>query len=145
MRLKVAEITSGLHRCARPSCETCRGQGIAQDRARTVMTPIDLGFRQQPAERPAADKRAEMPLLVRPRGDIDAAAQTTRDLQPIDHAQRAIQPAGVGLRLDMAAEQQLRAVAARAANNVADAVDLGLQPGLGHPRGEPVARPHVVR
>ena len=86
-----------------------------------------------------------MPLLVRPRRDIDAAAKRARDLQPVDHTQRAIQPAGVRLRLDMAAEQQLRPVAARTADDVADAVDLRLQPGLGHPRGQPMARLHVLR
>ena len=65
-----------------------------------------------------------MAFLIGPGRDIDAAAKRARDLQPVDHAQRAIQPAGMRLGLDMAAEQQLRPVAARAADDVADAVDL---------------------
>ncbi len=86
-----------------------------------------------------------MALLVRPGRDIDPAAKRARDLQAIDHAQRAIQPAGMRLRLDMAAEQQLRAIAARAAEDIADAVDLGLQPGLGQTCRQPMARLHVLR
>ena len=86
-----------------------------------------------------------MPLLVRPAGDVDAAAQGARHLQAVDHAHRAIQPAGMRLGLEMAADQQERPLPSPAADDVADAVDLGIQPGLGQARGEPVPRLDVVR
>ena len=144
MRLEIAAIARGIDHGARTSGEPGLRQRIAQCRAVAIAARIDLRLGQQPAEGTAADERAEMALLIGPRRDIDAAAERARDLQAVDHAQRAIQPAGMRLRLDMAAEQQMRAVAARAADDVADAVDLRLEPGLGHPRRQPVSRLHVL-
>ena len=86
-----------------------------------------------------------MPLLVRPAGHVDAASQGARHLQAVHHAHRAIQPAGMRLGFQVAADQQERPLPSPAADDVADAVDLGVEPGLGQPRGEPVPRLDVLR
>ena len=86
-----------------------------------------------------------MAFLIGPCRDVDAVPERAGNLQAVDHAQRAIQPAGVRLRLDVAAEQQVRPLAARASDDVADAVDLRIKAGLGHARRKPVPRFDILR
>ena len=86
-----------------------------------------------------------MPFLVRPCRNIDAAAECACDLEPIDHAECAIQPPGMRLRLDVAAEQQLCPAAPCTTDDIADAVNLRIQSRLCHPRGQPMARLHIFR
>ena len=146
MRFQVAAIARRIDRRPRPPGQPGALQRVAQRRAVVaVVAGVELRLVHQAAERAAAEERAVMPLLVRPAGDVDAAAQGARHLQAVDHAHRAIQPAGMRLGLQMAADQQERPLPSPAADDVADAVDLGVEPGLGQPGGEPVPRLDVVR
>ena len=80
----------------------------------------------------AAEEAAlEMPLLVGEGHHVHRQAGASEG-QRRHHAQRAIQPAGVVLRLDMAADQQMRAGAGMAAEHVADAVHRGGQAAFRH-------------
>ena len=58
---------------------------------------------------PAAEVIPEMALFVRPGGDFDAASRIVgkdpRELQPIDDAERAIEPAAIGLGFAVRADQ----------------------------------------
>ena len=52
--------------------------------------------------------------------------------------------AATSMRLDVAAEQQMRPLAACASDDIADAVDFRIEPGLGHARRKPVTRFNVL-
>ena len=146
MRLQVAAIARRIDRRARPPGQPGALQRRPQRRAVVaVVAGVELRLVHQAAERAAAEERAVMPLLVRPAGHVDAVAQGARHLQPEHHAHRAIQPAGMRLGFQMAADQQERPLPSPAADDVADAVDLGVQPGLGQAGGEPVPRLDVLR
>src|SRR4051794_15286509 len=86
-----------------------------------------------------------MTFLIGPGSNIDARTQRTGDLQRIDDAHDAIEPAGVVLRLQMAAQQQLATGARIEAIDIADAVDRRFQPGIGQTAGEPVAGLDILR
>ena len=54
-----------------------------------------------------------MPFLVGPGGDLDAEPGAIRvggkgagEFEPVDHAQRAVEPAAIGLGLAVRADQQ---------------------------------------
>ncbi len=68
-----------------------------------------------------------MPLLIGEGADIDRQAGP-RQRDAGDDAERAVEPAGLVLRFDVAADEQMRAGAGMAAIDIADAVDRGLQP-----------------
>ena len=144
MRLQIAAIAREIDLSARTAGKSGLLQRLAQRRAIAVTARVDLGVGKQTAERTAADERTEMAFFVSPCRDIDAVAERACDLQAVDHAQRAVQPAGVRLRLDMTAEQQMRPRAARASDHVADAVDFRIEAGLGHARRKPVTRCDII-
>src|ERR1700733_10398606 len=145
MRLEVAAIACRINLGAWSAREPGVCQRIAQRRAFAIMACIDLRLRQQPAERTAADERSEMPFLVCPCCDIDATPKCARDFEPIDHAECTVQPPGMRLRLDMAAEQKFRTAIGRTTDDIAYAVNLRLEPSLCHPRSQPMARLHIFR
>jgi hypothetical protein len=93
-----------------------------------------------------------MAFLVAPGRDVDAhvahfrvVAERPRRLEPVDDAERAIEPAGVVLAFDMRAGQQARPAGAAVADHGADAVDARVQPGLLEPVAEPMTRLDVLR
>src|SRR5581483_9504977 len=67
----------------------------------------------------------------------------TRSFQRVDAAERAIEPARMVLRLEVRARQCLGAARLALSQNIADAVDRGLEPGRRALLGEPVARRDV--
>jgi len=91
-----------------------------------------------------------MAFLVGPGDAIDAkpgesgvGGEGARQLQRVDDAERAVEPAAPGLRLAVRADQQVPLRDVVAAEDIADPVDLGDQSGLGEFLGEPMARGHV--
>jgi hypothetical protein len=93
-----------------------------------------------------------VPLLVGPRDALDAepgeagvGGESARQLQRVDDAERAVEPAALRLGLAVRADQQAPRRARRAAEYIADPVDDRFEPGLGVLLGEPVARGHVDR
>src|ERR1700744_2790359 len=71
---------------------------------------------------------------------IVAFSERPRDFQTVDPAKRAVEPAAGRLRVGMRTDQQRGPGMTRAAEHIADAVDLRLEPGVAHAAGEPVAR-----
>jgi hypothetical protein len=69
----------------------------------------------------------------------------SRDLEPVDHAHGAVEPAALGLGVAVRADEKGLAGAARAPDHVAHAVDAGVEPGLGEAADQPAARGHVDR
>jgi hypothetical protein len=90
-----------------------------------------------------------MAFLVAPGGDLDRAGRVrigiddARSFGRIDHTKRSIEPAGVVLAFEMRARQQLRPGFAAGAEDVADAVDVGHEAGLGQPLRQPFQRAHM--
>ncbi len=83
-----------------------------------------------------------MPFLVGPGGDLDAepgaigvGGKGAGELEPVDHAERAVEPAAVGLGLAVRADEQPPPRAAMTADDVADAVDDRVEPRLAQPVG----------
>jgi len=72
-------------------------------------------------------------------------SQGAGGFQPVDDAERAIQPPGMILRLQVAAGEQLPTGGGIAAIDIADTVDRGRQSGLGQSGREPVAGLHILR
>ena len=85
-----------------------------------------------------------MAFLIGPAGDVDPAGQHAGEFESKNHPHGAIQPARAGLGFQMAAGEQLRPVAGRQADDIADAVDVGGQARLGQAAGQPVAGADVV-
>src|SRR5947208_10642319 len=83
-----------------------------------------------------------MAFLVRPGGDLDAASRIAvkdaGELQPINDAQGAVEPAAVGLGFAMRTNQKPAHGAGIAANHIADPVNHGVEPGLAEFVGQPV-------
>src|SRR5882724_5594493 len=93
-----------------------------------------------------------MTLLIRPccyfNADISRlwiGRKGARYLQSINHTHCPIEPARMVLGFKMTADQQRRTGRMRTANNIADAVELRLQPSFAHPRRQPMSRLHVLR
>ena len=113
---------------------------------------VDVGLAEAADEALGADHAAPMALLVGPRGDVDGEmrglgilGQRARDLEAVDHAHHAVEPAAARLGVGVRAHQQARPALGAAADDVADAVDHRLQPRLLHAAGEPVPALDVLR
>jgi hypothetical protein len=120
-------------------------QGGPQRRARlAVARGIDIGLAQVADKRAAADEVTPMRLLVGIGADIDRQA-AAGEFERAHDAEHAVEPTGMVLRLDMAAGEQVRAGPAMPPEHVADAVDGGVEPGLGHAGHQPVPAFHVLR
>ena len=126
-------VRRGIDLCARPAGEPGALERGAQRRAVVAVAgPVDLGLVELAHERAAAGEVAEVPLLVGEAHDVDVAPakrgvglERARDLDAVDHAERAIEPAGVVLGFAVRADHQPRPLARSAPDHVADAVDLG--------------------
>ena len=90
-----------------------------------------------------------MAFLVRPGDDLDAAIRIVLkgagELQPIDHAQGAVEPAAVGLGLTVRTDQQPAARPGLAADHIADPINHRIEPGLAEFIGQPMPRLDVLR
>jgi hypothetical protein len=81
--------------------------------------------------RPATEEMAEMSFLIAPCCDFNGAADgrvgvdDAGGFQCVDHAKRAIKPAGKILTFEMRSREQFRPTLRACAENVADTVDLG--------------------
>ena len=91
-----------------------------------------------------------MTFLVTERDDVHAGvagrrvvAQRARGFERIDDTERTVEPAGMVLALDMGAGQNFPPPSTAEADDIADAVDLRVEPGLGHAIDQPLARHHV--
>ena len=153
MRFAIAPVAVGLHALARPVGEPRALQGVAKRRA-VIAVPglVDILLAQKADEGSAADERAEMALLVAPGRDVDAhvahiriLTERPRRLEPVDDAERTIEPAGMVLAFDMRAGEKMRTARAAVADHGADAVDARVQPGLFEPVAKPMARLDVLR
>ncbi len=104
---------------------------------------VHLGLGQVADRRAAAQEAAgEVPLLVREGDDVDGQPGAGQR-HPGHDAQRPVEPAGLVLRLDVAADQQVRAGAAVAPQHVADPVDGSVQAADLEPGHQPAAGFHV--
>src|SRR5690242_12675016 len=153
MRLEVTAIAALLEMLTRLAFEAGRLERVAHRRAFVAMPRlVDLGVAEHPDERAAADHLAPMALLVSPRGDVDremrglwVLGERARDLQPVDHAHHAVEPAATRLGVGMRAEQDARAGLGTLAQHRANAVDHRLEPRLLHATGQPVPALDVLR
>src|SRR5262249_26991349 len=95
----------------------------------------------------AAEKALVVAFLVRPSGNVDAEPGAARicgkgagQLEPVDHAERAVEPAAIGLGLTVRSHQQPPPRPRIAADYIADAVDQWVEPGFPQLLGEPMPR-----
>ncbi len=151
--LEVAAVAVVLEHRPRRVREARRLQRVAhRGTILAVARGIDLGLLDQPGEAARADHATPVAFLVGPRDHVDGEmrgrrvlGQGTGDLEPVDHAHHAVEPAAAGLGIRVRADQHARARLRAAADHVADAVDLRLQPGLLHAVGQPVPALDVLR
>src|SRR6516225_1422177 len=153
MRFEIAGVTPGLDLLARPPGKSGALQGLAQRRAVVAPSdPIDLLLGKHAGKRMAAEKALVMAFLVGPGGDIDAepgaarfSGKSARQLEPVDHPERAVEPTAIGLGLAVRADQQPPPRRGIAAEHIADAVDDRVEPGFAQPLGQPIARGDIDR
>ena len=90
-----------------------------------------------------------MAFLVRPRGDLDDASciavKDAGELQPINDAQGAVEPAAIGLGLAMRTDQQPAAHPGIAADHITNPVDHRIEPRFAEFIGQPMPRLDVDR
>ena len=79
------------------------------------------------------------------RAQSGSSRKRARDLEAVDHAERAVEPAGVVLRLRVRSDAAACGPARGPAEHVADPVDRGFQSRFRKLLGEPQARLHVLR
>jgi hypothetical protein len=89
-------------------------------------------------------------FLVHPGGDVEGQVGVLRvlgqgagRLQRVDHPQGAVEPAAARLGVRVGPHEERSPGLGRAADDVADAVDPGLESGLGHAPRQPAPRRHV--
>src|SRR5258707_509616 len=92
-----------------------------------------------------------MAFLVRPGDRLDAEPGERRirsdragQFEPIDDAERAVEPAAMRLGLAVRADKQPPLGAWIAADHIADAIDHRVEPGLDNFAGEPLPRCEVL-
>src|SRR5262249_53488529 len=102
-------------------------------------------------ERAAAEITAEVSLLVAEGHHVHAKvarrriiAQRARRFERQDHAERAVEPAGLVLAFDGRAGAHLASRHASFAKYVADAVDAGVDTGFSHLRNQPLSGCHII-
>src|SRR4051794_372878 len=152
MGLDIAGVSPCLELQARPAGKRGLVERLAQGGAVVAVTRlVDLVLGEQAHERARAEEGAEMPLLVAPGRDVDAEiggrrvlGKGARGLEAVDDAERAVEPASMVLALEMRAGEHLTPRRAAEAEDAADAVDRGVEPGLGEAVGEPVPRLDVL-
>ncbi len=153
MRFEIADIARRVDPLARPAGKPGARQRLAQRRAVVAASGlVDLVLAERADERAAAEIIAVMAFLVGPGGDLDAEPGAIRiggkgagQFEPVDHAQRAVEPAAIGLGLAVRADQQPAPRPGIAADHIADAVDHRVEPGLAQLVGEPMPRRDIDR
>ena len=124
-----------------PRSASPRGQTGAVGRVECV----ERVGRRPAHEREAPEAAEEPTLLVEPGCDVDRAVlrrrrlgQRPRDLDPVDHAHRAVEPASGRLGIGVGADEHRLAGIAGSSDDVAGPVDAGIEPRLLQPPAEPV-------
>jgi hypothetical protein len=133
--------------------EALLGQdGLAQLLPLAAGGGVDLILAQRVGKGPAAEHVAVMAFLVGPGDSLDAepderiiGGDGAGQFEPVDDAERAVEPAAMRLGLAVRSDQQPSGGVPIAADHVADAVDHRIEPGLGEFLDEPLARGDVVR
>ena len=150
MGLDISAMASAFDVDACPAGESSLAQRIAHGlAAAAVARRIDIRLRDTADIGPAAEEAAEMSFLVAPGCDFDSAAgigigiDDPGRFERVDDAERPIEPAGIVLAFEMRSRQQFRSRLGTGAEHVANAVDLGRQPGFGQPLRQPVQRADV--
>ena len=150
MRLEISDVPPAFGRGARPAGKPGLAQGVAHGPAAVaVARGVDLRLGDAADIGPAAEEAAEMAFLVAPCRDLDGAVDVRIGIddaggfERIDDAERPIEPARKILAFEMRARQQFRSGFRAGAEHVADAVDLGGEPGLGKPLRQPLQRAHM--
>ena len=107
---------------------------------------VDIGFGDAADIGAAAEEVSEMPFLVAPGRNFDGAIyiriaiDDAGGFERIDHAERSIEPACVVLAFQMRPRQQFQPRLRAGAEDVADAVDLAREAGVGKPLHQPRQR-----
>src|SRR4051812_27180055 len=108
MGLEITDVPAAFGADARASCQADAFQGLAHGAiAVAVMRGVDFGFRKRADKGSAAEEGAEMAFLVAPgcdfhrAGDVWIRVQRAGGFQRVDHAERAIEPAGMVLAFKM--------------------------------------------
>src|SRR5262245_8516706 len=111
---------------------------------------IDFALFQHADERAATEEAAKMPLLVAEDDDVNTEVLCCRILrngsggfQRIDAAERPIEPTCMVLAFKVRSRESLGTARTALAEDVGDAVDLGIEPRLTHPGREPLPRSDV--
>ena len=116
VRFEEAGIAVGIQAQSRRARKAGLAHGVGQRGAATVgRAVLDLA-RQCADERAAAEAPDEARLLVLERHGVDrqgarrsVGGQRAHDFEPVDHAERAVEPASGRLRVGVRADQQGRA------------------------------------
>src|SRR5712692_2776118 len=132
MRLKVPGVAPGIDGEARAAGIAGLRQRVAHGHAAgAVARLVEVLLGEQADERPAAHEVEEVPFLVAEGGHVDAepghcrvCRERSRRLARVDDAERAVEPAGMVLRLDVRAGEHFSPGRAAKTQYVADAVDV---------------------
>src|SRR5712691_5864825 len=146
MGFEIAGIARRFEPLARPF-----GKGLPQLLPLAALGRVDLGLIEAFDKRTAAEHVAVMAFLVGPGDRLDPepgqrgiGGEGARQFEPVDDAERAVEPAAMRLRLAVRADEQAPPGAQIAADHVADAVDHRIEAGGGELLGEPVARGDIL-
>ena len=109
-----------------------------------------VGFAENAAPGLASETAGVGALLVGPGdsvhceiGGLRVVAERSGHLDPVDHAQGAVEPATAGLGIGVGADDKGRSGLFRSPDHVSGPVDRGVEAGLVHSRPQPSARLHV--
>jgi hypothetical protein len=152
VRFDKTGIAAGHKPLARHVGQPRFAQRLGECHTAMVDRPLLHLRRQRAGQGTAAEAAHETRLLVLERHRIHREVtrgairgERANHLQPIDHAERAIEPAPGGLRVGVRANQQRLAGIAGAPDHVANAIDRRVEPRLFITLFEPAARLHVLR
>ena len=143
VRFEVRDVPFGIEALGHDTLETGRVECIAQGLAGFVGRAERMR-RRVVHERETSEAAVEPAFLVKPGCDVDCAilrrrrlGQRPGDLQPVDHAHRAVEPAPGRLGVGVGADDDRLAGVAGSADHVAGAVDAGIQSRLLQSATEP--------
>jgi len=130
------------------------GERVDQADAVAVLDVVDAARVDRPGRQARPEQGAPEPraLLVGPvdqrdgHGRLTGGGERAQDLEPTEHPERAVEPAAVGHRVDVAAEDDGPVARAREHGpEIAGLVDVDLHRQLGQALAQPVAgrRPRV--
>src|SRR5215510_9807860 len=151
MRLEEGDVARWINEMTWAASPTRGCQRVAhRNVGGAIDCAIDFALFQHANKRTAAEEAAKMAFLVAEDGDVNTEVLCRRILrngpggfQRINATKRPIEPPGMVLAFKMRSRESLATARTALAEDVGNAVDLGIEPCLTHPGREPLPRGDV--